>query len=437
MRVSGVAMLTALGVLLIPGSAGAANYAAGDILVASADGGGDSSGAILAVNPFTGAQNVVSTNAMSLAAGGAALMSNPFDVAIEPSGMIVVAEQGAQTNSVNNDGRVIRINPANGAQTLISAAIANISNPPLYDVMGITVSPPGSPNAGDVYFTDEHGQDGTSGDGAVYRIDTVGTGTQSLVSSNAVSEGLVGPDLFRDPQDLVVTAAGTVLVSDDSSGGQGGGIVLVNGNGTHAMYSDNTISPAAGGTASFSDPRHITLAANGADILVANANQVPFGSPNTILRVTPNGAATVASTSASYEFPDGIAVNHLGDIILADRIAFAFGGAIFKASGATVTTIASQLNVPHGITVAPGTPVPPAPAQRILTVSAAGTGAGAGFVTSAPAGIDCGTSGSGRGDCTESYTEGTQVTLTATATNGTFTGYSAAVAPAPACVRCR
>ncbi len=48
--------------------------------------------------------------------------------------------------------------------------------------------------------------------------------------------------------------------------------------------------------------------------------------------------------------------------------------------------------------------------QRLLTVSKAGTGTGT--VSSAPAGINCGT------DCTESYNQGTSVTLTATPAAG-------------------
>lgn len=54
-----------------------------------------------------------------------------------------------------------------------------------------------------------------------------------------------------------------------------------------------------------------------------------------------------------------------------------------------------------------------------LTVTKAGTGSGT--VTSSPAGINCGT------DCSESYTSGTTVRLTATAASGSiFTGWSGA-----------
>ncbi len=58
-----------------------------------------------------------------------------------------------------------------------------------------------------------------------------------------------------------------------------------------------------------------------------------------------------------------------------------------------------------------------------LTVSKAGAAAGSGVVTSSPAGISCG------GDCSEAYTSGTSVTLTASAPSGTvFSGWGGACA---------
>lgn len=62
-------------------------------------------------------------------------------------------------------------------------------------------------------------------------------------------------------------------------------------------------------------------------------------------------------------------------------------------------------------------------ARHALTVRKAGTAAAPGTVTSAPAGIDCGS------DCTELYDSGTEVTLTAVAAPGSrFTGWSGSCA---------
>lgn len=63
------------------------------------------------------------------------------------------------------------------------------------------------------------------------------------------------------------------------------------------------------------------------------------------------------------------------------------------------------------------TVIPPSPVRKSLMVSKAGTGTGT--ITSSPPGINCGS------DCSESYSDGTSVTLTATAAVGsTFTSWS-------------
>lgn len=64
--------------------------------------------------------------------------------------------------------------------------------------------------------------------------------------------------------------------------------------------------------------------------------------------------------------------------------------------------------------------------KHALTVAKSGTGSGT--VTSSPAGINCGS------DCSESYDQGTQVTLTAAAASGSvFTGWSGACSGTGSC----
>ena len=76
-------------------------------------------------------------------------------------------------------------------------------------------------------------------------------------------------------------------------------------------------------------------------------------------------------------------------------------------------------------TPTPPPPPPPVPVQVTVTLSGSG---GGGIVTSAPAGIDCGTT------CSHTFAAGTQVTLNATpATGFSFGGWSGACAGSGAC----
>ena len=102
-------------------------------------------------------------------------------------------------------------------------------------------------------------------------------------------------------------------------------------------------------------------------------------------------------------------------------------GAIFSGCGVSSITCRVDMgfNDPLGITVTANFAV--APNTFPLTVLKAGTGTGT--VTSAPAGIDCGA------DCSESYTQGSVITLTPTPDAGsTFTGWSGACTGTGACV---
>lgn len=96
---------------------------------------------------------------------------------------------------------------------------------------------------------------------------------------------------------------------------------------------------------------------------------------------------------------------------------------------ATVTLANGKVVTAENTTLTgdPTTIYPVTPTTYALDVALAGTGVGS--VTSSPVGINCGS------DCTEAYTAGTAVTLTAVAATGsTFAGYTGACTGTGACV---
>ncbi len=107
-------------------------------------------GAILKVDPITGAQTVIACNPGTTGGppssptcpivGTPGYLSEPVSLAIESTGNIVVADR----EGVFGVGpSVIRVNPQTGAQQLLA------SGPPLIDPFGITVG-----GLGVIYITD-------------------------------------------------------------------------------------------------------------------------------------------------------------------------------------------------------------------------------------------------------------------------------------------
>jgi Ca2+-binding RTX toxin-like protein len=130
---------------------------------------------------------------------------------------------------------------------------------------------------------------------------------------------------------------------------------------------------------------------------------------------TGSGSGTVTSAplgidcgeACTHEFPENSTVTLTATPEAGSRLD-GWSGA--GAEACTGTTCAVTLDQARSVTVA-------FVKRHGLTVTKAGGGAGA--VTSAPAGIDCGT------DCDEAYDQGTTVTLTATPAAGSrFTGWS-------------
>lgn len=206
---------------------------------------------------------------------------------------------------------IIRVDPATGAQTIVSSG-GNMVSP-----MGLALD-----TAGNILVADD-------GAAAVLRIDPA-TGVQMVVSSGG---------LFVRPSDLTIDAAGQILVVDadafgpDEIAGGTGGVIRVDpltGAQTTVSSGDN-----------FHGPTGIALDAAG-HILVAD---VDFGGspgvsgPGAIIRVDPTtGAQTVVSTGGTFVGPVRVAVAPTGQIFVSDHGSFRTGttiGAIFGVDPAT------------------------------------------------------------------------------------------------------
>ena len=266
---------------------------------------GQSSAAILRVNPATGALEEISRN--STAQG--ALFRHPYDVAVAPGGgSLYVVDMGefAEAGTPAADGRIIRVDPMSGAQSLVS------QGGELVDPSGIAVAGDGT-----LYVLENVGV-GPARDPAVVRIDP-GTGAQSVVTR--------GGNLCY-PFGIAVEPGAGLLVTDFGdlvTGGQTqidcephdfGAVYRVNpGTGAQSALSFNQV-PSPGnmlrgvfGLAVEPAGQVLVVNQTGAQAAVAAINPVN-GEQSA---VTPN-----SSPGDAFELPQRVAVAPDGNLIVAD-----------------------------------------------------------------------------------------------------------------------
>src|SRR5215217_120302 len=182
-------LLAALVLLLVPGTAMAAPgdpwaaYVANSVVTkASAP-----SPVILRLNPGSGALVEISRNG---AQGD--LFRHPYDIAVAGDGSLLVADMGAYATPTDRaaDGRIIRIDPVTGRQTLVTSGTL------LVDPAGLALAPDGL-----IYVVENVG---TTGQPGVVRVNPT-TGEQALVTE--------GGQLCY-PFGIAVHPNGSLLVTD-------------------------------------------------------------------------------------------------------------------------------------------------------------------------------------------------------------------------------
>jgi hypothetical protein len=208
-----------------------------DILVADrqAFGGG---GGVIRVDPTTGDRTRVSENANP---PGLPNFVEPAGIALAPNGDILVADEDA----FEGFGGIIRVDPATGARTTLSASGEPAGGPSFLQPVGIAVAP-----NGDLLVTDEDAYGGTGG---VMRVDAT-SGARTTISANAAP---VGGTLFGQPYGIALAPSGQILVADFEAFDGAGGLLRVDPTtGARTVVSSNG-APAGG--PQFVDPIGIAL----------------------------------------------------------------------------------------------------------------------------------------------------------------------------------
>lgn len=182
---------------------GLALEANGNIVVATLQlSGGQPQGVLFRVDPATGNRTILSdSNNMALGPP----ISEPYGVAIEATGAILVIDPTAGTNG---RGALFRVDPATGNRTLLSNFGAMTQGPLGTDPTGVTVD-----SAGGILVIDQRGGIINQNIGVLFRVDPI-TGNRTIFSD--FSDSAQGP-VGRTPTGVAVDLLGAILVVDSQA----------------------------------------------------------------------------------------------------------------------------------------------------------------------------------------------------------------------------
>jgi hypothetical protein len=158
----------------------------GDIIVLD-----DGDGAVIRVNPLNGEQELISDNDE--------FSGRPEGIALEADGMIIVADGNAR--------KIIRVHPVTGVQTVIS------SGGELVRPEGVAVAADGS-----IFVADGNPSDSNdpSEMGKIIKVHPI-TGAQTVIIDGFP---------FVDPSDIEILPNGDLIISDDAASADGMGAIF-------------------------------------------------------------------------------------------------------------------------------------------------------------------------------------------------------------------
>ena len=269
---------------------------------------GTNSGAVIRVDPSTGAQQLIASNFSLLH-----LFDLPFGIAVDTNGTIVVVNRalgGAlPIDCIVPTGSVIRVHP-DGHQDPISA-LDRLSRP-----LGLAIDTDGS-----IVVANECGTPGGNG------LVRVRNGSQTQAASNT------DQDVLRTPERVALTPAGDYLVTDYNFGpDQDGGIVKVaRGSQAQSVVSTDTL---------FNHPLGIAVVRN-----------FP---PTAALAVRPKTVAAgkrVTLDASGSRDPEGLRLVYEWDLDGNGTFEAGSGttpNAMPRFSGDGIKTVRVRVNDPHG-----------------------------------------------------------------------------------------
>ncbi|MGH8658705.1 MAG: hypothetical protein ACREV4_09600 [Gammaproteobacteria bacterium] len=201
---------------------GLAVEASGQLVITDPNAGTESKGALFRIDPGTGTRSLLRD--FGDPAQGAEGM-NPFGVAVEPKGFILVTDPGAGTDA---KGALFRLDPKNGARTILSD-FGVPQDSPNSGIGGVAVD-----GKGQILITDTSA--GTDAKGVLWRVHS-GSGARTVLSD--FGDPGQGPQ-GADPFGVAIEASEQILVTDPNAGTESKGALfrVDPGKGTRSLLSD-------------------------------------------------------------------------------------------------------------------------------------------------------------------------------------------------------
>jgi RTX calcium-binding nonapeptide repeat (4 copies) len=308
--------------------------APGDIYVADRDAGPGGTGAVIRIDPTSGAQQVV-------ASGGE--LVDPTGIAVDLFAFpghdtLLVADPEA----LGGGGAVFRVDPATGLVQVISSGGRFVDPTGITGFLTVADANAAPPNP-------------ESGEGDVIAVDPRSGAQRSLVGLPSFSS----VDKLIDPSGVVQSASGALYIADPGAAG-GSGVVFVITAPVRTLGSFFS-SITEGG--SMADPVGLTGVPTGVTgaggLAVVDRTAAGKGAVLSVIGTGQGTTQQVISSGGSFADPSGIAYTPFagGPLLVADRAAEGGGGALLRVDPATgaqaVVSSGGSFVEPAGVAVVP------------------------------------------------------------------------------------